>query len=202
MENANLSDVERESISTQIESRYRKVAQNPRGIFKYPTGREGMKALGYDPATLALLPDEVAESYCGVGNPFSLGALKPGERALDIGCGAGVDTLIAALMTAPDGFTAGVDVTRAMIERARHNATLMRVSIDFQVCGAESLPYKDNWFDLVISNGALNLVAGKASAAREMFRVLRPGGGLQVADQILINETPREMAVMVKNWGH
>ena len=202
MENTQLSDAERDSISTQIESRYLKVARSPRGIFKYPTGREGLKALGYDPGTLELLPDEVAECYCGVGNPFSLGALKAGERALDIGCGAGVDTLIAALMTAPDGFVAGVDVTRAMIERARHNAMLMRVSVDFQVCGAESLPYKDNWFDLVISNGAMNLVAGKAAAAREMFRVLRPGGRLQIADQILMKETAREMAVMVKNWGH
>ena len=147
------------------------------------------------------IPDQVLASFCGVGNPFSLGPISPGERVLDIGCGAGVDTLIAARLVGPAGRVAGVDATPEMIARARANLALAGLNnVSFEVAAAEALPFPDREFDVVISNGVINLTIDKEQALREVHRVLKRGGRLMVADMVLVTELPGDQAGKVENW--
>ena len=141
------------------------------------------------------------QSFCGVGNPFSLGPLNPGEAVLDIGCGAGVDSLVAARLVGATGRVVGLDVTPAMIERARaHQARLGLANLSFQVGDAEALPFPDNDFDAVISNGVFNLALDKEKALRETHRVLKPGGRFMIADMVLVEALPPEKSDQVENW--
>lgn len=147
------------------------------------------------------MPEPVAASYCGVGNPFSLGPLQPGDRVLDLGCGAGVDAILAALLVGPEGRVVGLDLVPEMLDRARANAQLLKLeNISFQETSAESLPVPDNSFEVAIANGVLNLVVDKLQALREIYRVLKPGGRLQVADQVLVGELPPDVATRVASW--
>ncbi len=193
---------DRRRISADISEKYRKVAVNPEGAFKYPTGRAGLEGQSYDREILKTLPEEVLASYCGVGNPFSLGPIDNGESVLDVGCGAGVDTLVAAMMTGPDGRVVGMDLTPEMLERARDN--LRKASLEnvrFGESSAEALPFPDASFDVVISNGVFNLVPDKAGALKEVLRVLKPHGRLMMADQVLTTEPPTDTRSMVENWA-
>lgn len=165
--------------------RFRRAAQNPEGLFAYPTGLAGMRGLGYSPEGLDALPAEVSRCYCGVGNPFAAGGPLPGERMLDVGCGAGVDAILAALLVGPTGQVHGLELSPHMLERARANAALAGVTVDLRLGGAECLPFDDGSLDRLLSNGVYNLVPDKARALAEAFRVLRPGGVFQLADQIL-----------------
>jgi SAM-dependent methyltransferase len=176
-------------IEDQVRERFRKVSQGHGGHFSYPTGREGLLALAYDQACLGRLPDAVQEYYCGVGNPFSAGVPQAGESVLDVGCGAGVDALVAAVFVGPQGRVSGLEFSADMIARAQANAEAAGVgNLSFVPGTAESLPFADRTFDLLVSNGVYNLVLRKRQALAEAFRVLRPGGRLQVADQILVDE--------------
>ncbi len=193
---------QRDAIDKGVRARYAKAAQSPAGIFRFPTGRAGLQALHYDPAYLGKLPDEVAESYCRVGNPFAMGAVSQGWRVLDVGSGAGVDAIIAAQMTGPDGSVVGMDVVPEMVERARRNAEAAgTANVEFLQGSAEELPFGPDEFDLIISNGALNLVVDKPKALAELFRVLEPGAALQVADQILVGELPSDMNAICSAWA-
>lgn len=181
-----MPDALKDDANRAILERFRRAAVSPQGLFSYPTGPEGLAALGYDATLLARLPAEIQACYCGVGNPFAAGLPATGQRVLDVGCGAGVDALLAALCVGPDGAVEGLELSPDMLDRARANAALAGLEgAAFRQGGAESLPYADASFDLVISNGVLNLVPDKARALAEAFRVLRPGGRMQVADQIL-----------------
>ena len=135
----------------------------------------------------------MAAAYCGVGNPFTLGPIHPGDTILDIGCGAGVDSIIAALMVGPSGSVTGVDLVPEMLERAKENARLVgAANVTFLEASAEELPFPDNSFDVVISNGVFNLVVDKAKALGEVYRVLKPGGRFMLADQVLAGELPKK----------
>ncbi len=189
-------------IQKTIWKTYSKAAENPDGLFRYPTGHEGLKTLKYDPELLQALPAEVAASYCGVGNPFTLGSVDKGDEVLDVGCGAGVDTLFSAMMTGPTGKVVGVDLTPAMLKRAKKNLSKTDLkNVVFKEGSAENLPFADEDFDVVTSNGALNLVPDKARAFGEIYRVLKPGGRLMVADEILIGELPEEKDKIIKSWA-
>lgn len=193
---------DRKRIKEGIAAKYRKVAISPEGSFQYPTGRGGLDGLGYDPEILKTLPDEVLASYCGVGNPFSLGPVRKGEVVLDIGCGAGVDTIVAATMAGPQGRVVGIDLTLEMLERAKENlskTTLERVS--FQEGSAEDLPFPEASFHVVISNGVFNLVPDKPRALNEVFRVLKPNGRFMLADQVLATAQSADTRAMVENWA-
>ena len=190
-----------ERINESIRGKYAKVAKTPEGLFKYPTGREGLEALMYDPEMIHILPDEVASSYCGVGNPFALGVLNKGEKVLDIGCGAGVDTILAAMMVGPTGSVTGIDVVPEMLSKARQNLRVMALrNVEFKQTSGEELPTTDKGFDIVISNGVFNLIPDKRKAVSEVFRVLRPGGRLLMADQVLVGEQGQSAAARVDNW--
>ncbi len=190
-----------EQITDGIRNKYSRVADSPEGQFKYPTGRAGLEALKYDAALIKYLPDEVAASYCGVGNPFSLGAIRSGDAVLDIGCGAGVDTILAALMTGPKGKAVGVDIVPEMLQRAEANLKLMDLHhVAFQSATGEHLPFPDDHFDVVISNGVINLIPDKEAALNEIMRVLKVGGHLMIADQVMAGGTPKSLKDRISNW--
>ncbi len=192
----------REQIKAGIREKYIKVAASPEGLFRYPTGQAGLEALHYDPQVIRDLPEPVAAAYCGVGNPFSLGPVNEGEAILDIGCGAGVDSLIAAGLVGPSGSVRGIDLVPEMLDRARKNARLMEAeNVEFLEGSAENLPFDDASFDVVVTNGVFNLVVDKAKALAEVLRVLKPGGRFMIADQVLAGELPKETKARVENWA-
>jgi SAM-dependent methyltransferase len=175
-----------EALRASIRAEYAAVAGNPERGFHFHTGPRLAVLLGYSKAMLAGIPDEAVASMAGTGNPFALGPLGEGERVVDCGSGSGVDSLIAARLLGSSGRVVGVDMTRAMLTKARAAAMTAAVpNVEFREGYLEALPVDNGWADVVISNGVLNLVPDKASALSEMYRVLRPGGRLQVADIVL-----------------
>ena len=188
-------------IEVGIRNKYSKVADSPEGQFKYPTGRAGLEALKYDAALIDKLPDEVAASYCGVGNPFSLGAIRRGDAVLDIGCGTGVDTILAAMMTGPEGKAVGVDIVPEMLQRAESNLRMVDLHhVTFQSATGERLPFPDDHFDVVISNGVINLIPDKDAALSESLRVLKTGGRLMIADQVMAGSIQKSLKDRLSNW--
>jgi arsenite methyltransferase len=197
-----LIGADKRRIEAGIRAKYGRVAITPEGQFRYPTGRVGLETLGYNPEILKTLSEPVTASYCGVGNPFSMGTILEGEAVLDIGCGAGVDTIIAAKLTGPSGTVTGIDLVPEMLAKAGENARLAGVdTVTFRESSGEQLPFPDNSFDVVISNGVFNLVVDKVKALGEVFRVLEPGGRFLLADQILSGELPKETKARVENWA-
>ena len=196
------TDKEKNKINKAIHKKYKKVAKSPAGLFKYPTGKPGLLALQYNSDIIKRLPEPVMESYCGVGNPFSLGPVYEEEAVLDVGCGAGVDAIIAALMAGPAGKVVGIDVVSEMLQKARGNLSLTDIeNVSFQEASAENIPFADEQFNVVISNGAFNLMPFKVQALSEVYRVLKPTGRLMMADNILIGEMPAEMSQIIKSWS-
>jgi arsenite methyltransferase len=193
---------ERKRIREGIKEKYKRVAISPEDKFTYPTGRAGLERQKYDLEVIKSLPEDVLASYCGVGNPFSLGPVNKGEAVLDIGCGAGVDTFVAANMVGPEGRVTGIDLIPEMLEQARTNLEKTSLkNVAFQEGSAEELPFPDGTFDVVISNGVFNLIPDKAKVLREVFRVLKSSGRLLLADQILMGEMPADIESMVENWA-
>jgi SAM-dependent methyltransferase len=196
------SPQEKDKIYKGIRKKYKKVAKKPKGLFKYPTGNEGLEALQYDSEIIRALPETVIASYCGVGNPFTLGAVKEGESILDIGCGSGVDTIFAAKMTGPTGKVIGIDLMPEMLQRAKENLRFANLdNVTYRETSAEKLSFPDMTFDVVISNGVFNLVPDKTKALSEVFRVLKPEGRLMIADQVLIGELSRERKQIINSWS-
>ena len=178
-----------ESVRGGIVDKYRKVAVSPVGLFRYPTGEASAKGLGYPARLLVAIPPTVRERFVGVGNPFTLGPIRPGEAILDLGCGAGFDAYVAAQLVGPTGRVAGVDMSAEMVavaEAGRAEGGFPQA--EFHVAQVETLPFPDASFDVTLSNGVLNLIPDKPGALREIFRVLRPGGRLQACDIGLVGD--------------
>lgn len=197
-----MPEIDAAAIRDAVRQKYVEVAQAAEGKFAYPTGRPGALTLGYDPSIIESLPGDLLNSFCGVGNPFVLGSLNRGEAVLDVGCGAGFDMVIASRLVGSTGKVCGIDMTPEMVERARTN--LQRVGIanaEVWVSNAESIPYPDASFDLVISNGVINLSPAKEDVFRETYRVLRVGGRLQFADIVLNQTLPPEVANSLEAWS-
>jgi arsenite methyltransferase len=185
-----------EDVRTMVRARFAGIANSPTQERRFPVGPESAKALGYDPTEIDQLPCSLTESFAGVGNPLALGQLQPGETVLDIGCGAGLDTILAARRIGPMGKAIGVDMTGEMVQKARRNArTLGLGNAEFVHAEIELLPMDDNSIDVAVSNGVFNLCPDKPKALAETYRVLRPGGRLLMAD-ILLEEhvTPAQVA--------
>jgi arsenite methyltransferase len=196
-----LAAEDRRRIQESIRQKYSKVATSPDGHFRYPTGLAALETLDYPREMIRDLSRNILFSYCGVGNPFKLGTINSGETILDIGCGAGVDTLIAAIMVGSEGKVVGIDMSPEMIEQATEN--LMKTDIKnviFQEASAEELPFSDQSFGVVISNGVFNLIPDKMKALAEVFRVLKPRGRLMIADQILTGQLPEDTKARIESW--
>ncbi len=184
-----------------ISKEYEEVADNPGRGFHFHTGRPLTKILGYKEKWLEGIPESSIESFAGTGNPFSLGEIRRGERVIDIGCGAGIDSLIAAKKVGPNGKVIGIDMTEAMLDKAcqaREKADLKQV--EFRLGHAENLPVPDNWADVVISNGVINLTPDKESTFREMARVLKPKGRLQIGDILVQKKVPDSAKSEIDLW--
>ena len=189
------------ALREQVRAKYREVAAEPGAGFHFHTGRPLARRLGYDGAAVGALPECAVESFAGVGNPFSLRRLEPGEKVVDVGSGAGFDSFIAAAQVGPAGHVVGVDMTAEMLAKSRQTARMLGVShVEFREGLAESLPVDDAWADVVISNGVINLCADKQAVLGEVFRVLRPGGRLQFADIANGRPVPPEALRDIDLW--
>jgi SAM-dependent methyltransferase len=190
-----------ELLKCEIKKTYARVSQEPEQDFIFPTGRAWALDLGYPPDLLARVPDGAAESFAGVANPFALGRLAPGERVLDIGSGAGLDSLVAAQMVGAEGSVTGIDMTAEMLAKARAAAEeLGAANVRFDEGEAEALPFPDESFDVVISNGVVDLVPDKDAVYSEISRVLAPGGRIQIADVTIQNPVSEEGKRNIDLW--
>lgn len=195
------ADLDLDRLRIEIQKEYAEVALRPDTGFHFQTGRPLARILGYDEAWLENIPERSIESFAGTGNPFSVGRLQPGEHVVDVGSGAGIDSLIAAHMIGPTGRVIGVDMTQAMLEKARTAAAEAGLSgVEFRQGYGEALPVPDGWADVVISNGVLNLMPDKLAALREMARVLKPGGRLQIGDISVQRAVPESAKRDIDLW--
>lgn len=196
------SRVDRETLRRAIAEKYRDVALDPSLGFHFHTGRPLAGMLGYPAAMLDRLPDESLSSFAGTGNPFLFGELHRGECVVDVGCGAGTDTLIAAVQVGPGGAVVGVDMTPEMRDRAAAGAQAMGLTnVQIRAGFAEELPVEDGWADVVISNGVVNLCPDKQQVFREMLRVLRPGGRIQIGDILVHRDVPQDARDDIALWS-
>jgi arsenite methyltransferase len=194
-------EIDVELLKSEIKKTYASVSQAPEQDFIFPTGREWAADLGYPEELLAKVPEGAAESFAGVANPFSLGALEPGERVLDLGCGAGTDSLVAAQMVGPEGRVTGIDMTPEMLAKARASAAEMGAgNVEFVEGEAESLPFPSESFDVVISNGVIDLIPDKEAVFSELYQVLVPGGRIQIADVTIQQPVSEEGRRNIDLW--
>jgi SAM-dependent methyltransferase len=187
-------------LKSEIKKTYASVSNEPEKDFVFPTGRAWAEDLGY-PGELSQVPDVVAGSFAGVANPFSLGRLEPGERVLDLGSGAGTDSLVAALQVGTEGSVTGIDMTPEMIEKAREGAAALGLrNVNFVEGEAEVLPFDDAAFDVVISNGVIDLIPDKEMVFSSIYRVLTPGGRIQIADVTIQQPVSEEGRRKIDLW--
>lgn len=193
--------VDTEILRDAIREEYAEVAANPEKGYHFHTGRPLAKLLGYDEALFSAVPEGAIESFAGTGNPFSLGHIEAGEHVVDMGSGAGFDSLIAAGLVGPTGQVVGVDMTPEMLEKSRAAAAEAGLTqLEIREGYIESLPIPDGWADVIISNGVVNLCPDKKAVFGEMYRVLKPGGRLQLADIMVQVAVPEEAKEDIDLW--
>lgn len=194
------SDDQLTSIREAIRKKYIETANSPEGLFGYPTGKAGAEQLGYGAELLERVPGKVLDTFCGVGNPFSIEEISTGDAVLDIGCGAGTDLCCAAAFVGMTGRVCGTEMTAEMAALAREGC-LGAANVEVFLVDDETLPFSDNSFDRVISNGVINLSPRKLELFREIYRVLKPTGRLQFADIVLKQGLPPGMEPSADNWA-
>ena len=184
-----------------IANEYEAVALDPGRGFHFHTGRKLAGILGYADEWLDGIPEASIESFAGTGNPFRIAPPAPGSQVVDVGCGAGIDSLIAAKMVGPSGHVLGVDMTPAMLAKARAGARQGNFqNVQFREGFMEELPVTDAWADVLISNGVLNLTPDKSTTLREWARVLKPGGRLQIGDILVQRAVPESAKRQIDLW--
>jgi arsenite methyltransferase len=193
-------EIDVDLLKSEIKKTYASVSEEPGRDFIFPTGRPWAEDLGY-PEELAKVPEAAVESFAGVANPWQLGRLAVGERVLDLGSGAGTDSLVAAQMVGERGRVTGIDMTPEMLAKARAAAAEMGASnVEFVESEAEQLPFPDGSFDVVVSNGVIDLIPDKDSVFAEVFRVLVPGGRMQIADVTIQSPVSAEGRRNIDLW--
>ncbi|HEY3324686.1 MAG TPA: methyltransferase domain-containing protein [Planctomycetota bacterium] len=189
-------------IQQTLLKKYGEVAADAAGHFPYPVGRASAQQLGYDAAWLDAIPPTVVSHFVGVGNPFHVHVVQPGQRVLDAGCGCGMDSFIASLLVGTTGHVTGLDLCAEMLAVPRAELPRWRPqNLEFVQGELENLPFADESFDVVISNGVLNLAVDKDCAFREIYRVLKPGGVLATADLLVIDSVPDAVLCSLDAWS-
>jgi SAM-dependent methyltransferase len=196
------TEVDRAELEGKVQAMYRDVAENPHGEFHFEMGRALAERLGYSPSDLDRVPAEAIDSFAGVGYYFHLLGDMDGARVLDLGSGAGMDTFVASLIVGPTGTVIGLDMTnsqRAKAEALRRrdrfrNVTYVKGYID-------AAPFEDGSFDVIISNGVINLAVDKPKVFREIARLLRPGGRLAIADIVTDVLLPESISCNTTLWA-
>lgn len=184
-----------------ISEEYEAVANKPDQGFHFHTGRRLTHILGYKDEWLEGIPESSIESFAGTGNPFNIGEINSGEIVVDIGCGAGIDSLVAAKKVGSNGKVIGVDMTDAMLNKAHKAGEEAGFrQVEFRKGHAESLPIESGWADVVISNGVINLTPDKKATFREIARILKPNGRLQIADIIVQKKVPDSAKRKIDLW--
>lgn len=193
--------VDVEELREEVRKKYREVADTPTADFHFHTGPDHALRMGYPPSPLDRLPEEATEAFAGVANPFYWGLPRPGERVVDLGSGAGMDSFIAALAVGPEGRVVGVDMTLEMIDRARRLAGDLGLdNVEFREGVIEDLPIESDWADVVISNGVINLCPDKLGVYKEIHRVLKPGGHMTIADICVESPVPEGALKDIDLW--
>jgi arsenite methyltransferase len=194
--------VDREQLRLSIKEKYSAVAETPEIGFHFHTGRPLAEMLQYNLTDVDRLPAATVESFAGMGNPFAMGRLNPGETVLDIGCGAGFDTLQAAMQVGATGRVIALDMTAAMLRRTTEGAAALGLgNVQAREGYMEELPVGDGTVDVVISNGVINLAPDKVAALEEIRRVLKPGGRIQIADIVVHRPVPQDAKDDIDLWS-
>ena len=194
--------IDRGRLREQIKAKYTDVALQPALGFHFHTGRPLAKMLAYADSDIDWLPAATVQSFAGTGNPLCVGALAPGEIVVDIGCGAGFDTLLAARQVGPAGKVIAVDMTEAMLATTGAGARQLDLrNVDIRHGFAEDLPVESGSADVVISNGVINLCPDKLQVMKEVWRVLRPGGRFQIGDIVVQKEVPQDAKDDIDLWS-
>ena len=199
---ANIVDlVDVDALREEVRKKYREVADTPTAEFHFHTGRQHALSMGYPESPLDQLPDEATDAFAGVANPFYWGLPKPGEKVVDLGSGAGMDSLIAALAVGAEGQVIGIDMTPEMIDRAGELASeLGLTNVEFREAFIEDLPIEAQWADVVISNGVINLCPDKLAVYGEVHRILRPNGRMTIADICVEKPVPEAALKDIDLW--
>jgi arsenite methyltransferase len=189
------------ALRREVQEKYREVAADPTAEYHFHTGRAHALRVGYPESSLDQLPDEATEAFAGVANPFYWGLPQPGERVVDLGSGAGMDSFIAAHAVGPDGRVVGIDMTPEMIDLASSVALSLGLqNAEFRPGLIEDLPLEPDWADVVISNGVINLCPDKLGVYQEIFRVLKPGGRMTIADICVEKSVPEGALRDIDLW--
>lgn len=193
--------VDVDALRREVQQKYREVAENPTGEYHFHTGRQHALNMGYPHDALEQLPDQACEAFAGVANPFYWGLPKPGERVVDLGSGAGMDSFLAAMAVGSAGDVIGIDMTQEMIERSQQLARQLGLTnIEFRQGYIEDLPIPSGWADVVISNGVINLCPAKLQVYKEIDRVLKPGGRMTIADICVEAPVPSSALKDIDLW--
>lgn len=189
------------SLRLAVRDAYSAVAASPIAQHPFPVGRQFAESVGYPADVLDSLPTVAVEAFAGVSNVSVFAAIPEGITVLDLGCGAGLDSLIASRRVGPRGKVIGVDFSETMIDRARRGAAEgLAKNIDFRIAGGERLPLDDASVDVAVINGIFNLNPDRASVFSELARVLRLGAPAYVAELILIEPLPADHRACITNW--
>lgn len=190
-----------EELLDAIKREYSNVAIHPEKGYHFHTGRAALDRIGYDKALYDHVPEENISSFAGTGNPFSLGPINDGDVLVDVGSGSGFDALVASQLVGPEGRVVGIDMTHEMLSKARSGArTMGATNLEFREGYADQLPLSDNFADVLISNGVLNLTPDKEKTLREWARVLKPGGCLYIGDILVSERIPQEALDDISLW--
>lgn len=193
--------VDAERLREEVRVKYREVATAPKAAYHFHTGRVAAERLRYDKTLVDSLPERAVESFAGVGNPFVLRPLEPGERVVDAGSGAGFDSFVAARQVGDTGYVVGIDMTPEMLDKSSTTAEMLALpNVEFRKGLLEAMPVENGWADVVISNGVINLCPDKRAVFGELRRVLRPGGHLQFADIANGKPVPPEALRDIDLW--
>ena len=195
-------DLDTGKLRHEIQAIYARVATDPSSAFHFHRGPGyAAERLGYDPRALAALPLQATASFAGVANPLRIATIPPGATVVDIGCGAGMDLMLAASAVGPGGTAIGVDMTEAMAQQARSAAEALGFGqLEVRTGDALELPVDSGRADFVISNGVLNLAPDKRQAFGEVFRILKPGGQFLYADIVVANELSESIRRDIDLW--